>query len=696
MEASPRDDPRPRKGDELVLDVDTLAYGGRGVARSNGYVVFVSGALPGDRVRARLTKSKRTFAEARTVELIRPGADRVPDRCEHGGEPCPGAPWQGLAYERQLAHKHEQVDDALRRIGDLDGFELEPPLAAAEPWRYRNKLEYSFGSATTRRPSASMPEVAGTGSSTSTTACWRPSATMRRATRSGRGRGTRGSLRRPAGARWRAAQPGRPRGATDGSGPDPPCHLRGRDRPAAGRPAHRDRGHSVGTDGPTGVLGEEYLSEELAASASGSRPSLLPNEHRDGRGPLRDRGGVRGPRGGARSSTSSAGSARSRWRWRRTPGRSGGWSRSRGDRRRRGERSRQRAGTPLRRRRGAARGPPPARARRSPDVVVVDPPRAGLLEEGRPAADRVRGEADRLRLLQPDDAGPERRPARRGGLHAAPVRPVDMFPQTPHVECVALLESRVTPMSRGFGVAAGLDPEVARAAGGPLAELGYDVDVVERPPGRARARDPRRPSPGGAQHRPRRRGDGADRHEPAEIAGRIERLGLGPGASVAWRRRRLLREAADCDAGGRCPSFARPSRGQARPRGDGAEDVRLCGRRIRRRFLHKMSKRFRRGAHLRPHRGEHQPDPGQRLAERPAGPCASSVSGFSEKPAPTPSQSRSRSMPSRSTVSRSRRSRAGRAPSPPPRGRAAGAASAKAARVSSPRAPGWSFDHIDV
>src|SRR5918994_7065238 len=135
MEGSPRQDPRPGKGDELVLEVDTLAYGGRGVARSNGYVVFVSGALPGDRVRARLTRSKRAFAEARAVQLIRPGADRVPDRCVHGGEPCPGAPWQGLAYERQLAHKREQVDDALRRIGGLEDFELEPAVPAAEQWR---------------------------------------------------------------------------------------------------------------------------------------------------------------------------------------------------------------------------------------------------------------------------------------------------------------------------------------------------------------------------------------------------------------------------------------------------------------------------------------------------------------------------------------------------------------------------------
>jgi 23S rRNA (uracil1939-C5)-methyltransferase len=133
------------RGQSLTLDIETLAYGGRGVARLDGYVVFVTGALPGDRVRAEVTKSKRGFAEARTVELVAPSADRVPVRCEHVGEPCPGAPWQALPYERQLSHKQEQVDDSLRRLGGLDDFELEPIAPAVEQWRYRNKLEYSFG-----------------------------------------------------------------------------------------------------------------------------------------------------------------------------------------------------------------------------------------------------------------------------------------------------------------------------------------------------------------------------------------------------------------------------------------------------------------------------------------------------------------------------------------------------------------------
>ena len=136
---------RPRPSDELELEIGSLAQGGRGVARLNGYVVFVAGALPGDTVRAAVTKSKRNYAEARAIEIVRPSPDRLPDRCTHGGDPCPGAPWQGLPYEQQLRHKSQQVDEALRRLGGLDGFELEPIEAAEQQWRYRNKLEYSFG-----------------------------------------------------------------------------------------------------------------------------------------------------------------------------------------------------------------------------------------------------------------------------------------------------------------------------------------------------------------------------------------------------------------------------------------------------------------------------------------------------------------------------------------------------------------------
>ncbi len=136
---------RPKRGDILEFDVEGLAYGGRGVCRTNGFVVFVDNALPGDHIEAEVTKSKKNYAEARTVRVIEVGPDRVKAECVHSGELCPGAPWQELAYERQIQIKAEQVREALERIGGLSDFEMEPIREAQDVWRYRNKLEYSFG-----------------------------------------------------------------------------------------------------------------------------------------------------------------------------------------------------------------------------------------------------------------------------------------------------------------------------------------------------------------------------------------------------------------------------------------------------------------------------------------------------------------------------------------------------------------------
>src|SRR3712207_846035 len=130
---------KPQRGDELDLRVDALAFGGNGVARLDGYVVFVNGAIPGDRVRAVVTKRKRDYGEARTIEVLEPSPDRIAPAADH-----PGAPWQVLPYDRQLEVKHAQVGEALRRIGRLE-VDVEPIVPAVEQWRYRNKAEFSFG-----------------------------------------------------------------------------------------------------------------------------------------------------------------------------------------------------------------------------------------------------------------------------------------------------------------------------------------------------------------------------------------------------------------------------------------------------------------------------------------------------------------------------------------------------------------------
>jgi 23S rRNA (uracil1939-C5)-methyltransferase len=130
-----------RLDQELDLKIESLAFGGNGVARLNGFVVFVRRGLPGDTVRARVTKVKRNHAEA--LDVVEPGAPRVEAPCEHYPE-CGGCRFQDLAYEAQIEAKAEQVADALRRIGRLDDPPLEPIVPAESVFHYRNKLEYSF------------------------------------------------------------------------------------------------------------------------------------------------------------------------------------------------------------------------------------------------------------------------------------------------------------------------------------------------------------------------------------------------------------------------------------------------------------------------------------------------------------------------------------------------------------------------
>ena len=120
---------------------------------STGYVVFVR-RRRSRRPRARRGRQVASAATPRpaSVELLEPSPDRVAPLAAH-----PGAPWQVLPYERQLEVKHAQVDDALRRLGRLDGFALEPIVPALEQWRYRNKLEYSFGERRRRRARVRLP-----------------------------------------------------------------------------------------------------------------------------------------------------------------------------------------------------------------------------------------------------------------------------------------------------------------------------------------------------------------------------------------------------------------------------------------------------------------------------------------------------------------------------------------------------------
>jgi len=135
---------RLHKSQVVELAVTNLAFGGAGIAKIGEFVVFVTGGVPGDVVKARVTKVKKSYAEARAVEIVTPSPERISARCTHFGT-CGGCVWQGLDYKVQLDYKTRQVRESLEHLGGLRDFELLTIEGMAEPWRYRNRADFSVG-----------------------------------------------------------------------------------------------------------------------------------------------------------------------------------------------------------------------------------------------------------------------------------------------------------------------------------------------------------------------------------------------------------------------------------------------------------------------------------------------------------------------------------------------------------------------
>jgi 23S rRNA (uracil1939-C5)-methyltransferase len=132
-----------RPGSEIEVEVESVAMEGRGVARLDSLVVFVDKGLPGERVRARVQRVKSSFVQARAVEIVRPAPHRVAGRCVHL-DVCGGCSWQELDYESQLDAKTDIVRDALQRLGGFRDVDVPRAWAAPSPFFYRNKMEFSF------------------------------------------------------------------------------------------------------------------------------------------------------------------------------------------------------------------------------------------------------------------------------------------------------------------------------------------------------------------------------------------------------------------------------------------------------------------------------------------------------------------------------------------------------------------------
>jgi 23S rRNA (uracil1939-C5)-methyltransferase len=132
-----------RKGDLFELKIENLAFGGQGIGRIDNFVIFVRGAVPGDKVRVRLTRKKKDFAEARIIQLVEASPDRIQPPCPYSGF-CGGCQWQHLPYARQLFYKKNHVMEALTRIGGLENSPIRDPLASDNQFGYRNKMEFTF------------------------------------------------------------------------------------------------------------------------------------------------------------------------------------------------------------------------------------------------------------------------------------------------------------------------------------------------------------------------------------------------------------------------------------------------------------------------------------------------------------------------------------------------------------------------
>ena len=138
-----KDFPHVKRGDEVSLEISGSAFEGKSVARLEGLVVFVEGAVPGDTIAARISKVKKNLVEARLLRLLKPSPLRREPRCFHFGT-CGGCKWQHVDYGGQLQFKQQHVVDAMERIGGFSDVPIRPIIGAEEIFFYRNKMEFSF------------------------------------------------------------------------------------------------------------------------------------------------------------------------------------------------------------------------------------------------------------------------------------------------------------------------------------------------------------------------------------------------------------------------------------------------------------------------------------------------------------------------------------------------------------------------
>ena len=136
------------KNDIVKLTIDDIGTEGQGIGHIDGYALFVKDSLPGDTVKAKITKVKKNYGYAHLLEVLTPSPDRVKARCENAAR-CGGCQLQHYHYDKQLVYKQNKVRNCLVRMGGYDesyiDSVMEPIIAMDHPYNYRNKAQYPVG-----------------------------------------------------------------------------------------------------------------------------------------------------------------------------------------------------------------------------------------------------------------------------------------------------------------------------------------------------------------------------------------------------------------------------------------------------------------------------------------------------------------------------------------------------------------------
>jgi tRNA/tmRNA/rRNA uracil-C5-methylase (TrmA/RlmC/RlmD family) len=139
MESEPIEGGPPSPGQVIRGLVSDVAFGGEGVLRLGDFVVFIPFVIPGEEVEGEVVEVKKSFARARLLRVLTPSPDRVEPACAYYGD-CGGCQYQHIAYSRQIEIKHRQVVELIRRIGRFDGDVVQPVVPCPSPYHYRNRI----------------------------------------------------------------------------------------------------------------------------------------------------------------------------------------------------------------------------------------------------------------------------------------------------------------------------------------------------------------------------------------------------------------------------------------------------------------------------------------------------------------------------------------------------------------------------